>query len=1088
MPDSDLKNYVRSVLALGRDLDATSIAEALWLAAVTSATEAANPEPSSGATAAPTLTTDAGQSSRPPQTGVRLQATHRETGEDLPTQDPNPPGGTQALVRGRRVRVQRVSALPQSLALARSLRPFKRRWPNGRRLRLDIEATVHSYARTWQLVPEFRPAPERWFEVSLVIDDSPSMTLWDEAISGIATLLQHLGAFRNIRIWRMSLAGEIPMLRNEGGQTSGMDQLRAPDSRRLIIVVSDGSVPGWFRPEVWQMIRTWAMSTPTMLISPLPIRLWRRTGLDLPAVWTGPGVPGSANARLRYSVPCSLQASADGSEEWLPIPAATLSPHMLSRWAETLMRGDPRGCDALLVPVAGRTYQDEPVAGLTSGRAIVEAFLRAAAPEAARLAVLCAPFAAVSLPLLHFIRQQLVPNASTGDVAEVIVGGLFLPLEPSAPTLLRFRDGVRARLQELLPEPDAWRTYEVLIRHINTRAGTTATFAAAIYDPLGDVTLSVDLQPFAAASHEALTFLGALPTVPEEPMVVPPRRRQEQIGSTAATGLTSAFSALYANADRAAIRGLTASMGDASDVERVASRVPSWPVVASAVRQLGGDEDEFRILWKRAAAERQVGAADQRTVANLLAIYRRHVLDYFGKLEPPDFVLRRRIPIIDIYVSPTLISESEDPPRPLDIQRLDKEIYRSVLLGDPGSGKTTACKLLMYRHATESTIPVPFLVTLRDFAETDPPEYSVVGYIEHQLETFYQCPAAPGVVDGLLLSGNTLVIFDGLDELLDTSRRRDITNRIEIFCVKYPLARVLVTSRTVGYHFARLDDRHFSLYRFEGFDADQIEQYVRKWFALDEDARPSDAETFLNESAAVADLRANPLMLALLCLLYRGEGSLPRNRPEIYEKCADLMFRTWDAHRGISRSLRIGAQLEPLLRHLAWQLFSRDQVLPYVTERELVTEATAFLQRRSFESESDAAEAATEFIAFIRGRIWVFSEVGTNASGEGLYSFTNRSFLEYFAAANLAHQADTPEQLARAIEPMIISQGRESVALIAAQIENRYVEDAAERIVKTLLDGDFEWTAEESTRVRDFIIEYAQVVALPPYLTQRLSK
>jgi predicted NACHT family NTPase len=32
------------------------------------------------------------------------------------------------------------------------------------------------------------------------------------------------------------------------------------------------------------------------------------------------------------------------------------------------------------------------------------------------------------------------------------------------------------------------------------------------------------------------------------------------------------------------------------------------------------------------------------------------------------------------------------------------------------------------------------------------------------------------------------VIFDGLDELLDTSRRADVATRVEQFCIEYPLA------------------------------------------------------------------------------------------------------------------------------------------------------------------------------------------------------------------------------------------------------------------------------------------------------------
>ena len=44
--------------------------------------------------------------------------------------------------------------------------------------------------------------------------------------------------------------------------------------------------------------------------------------------------------------------------------------------------------------------------------------------------------------------------------------------------------------------------------------------------------------------------------------------------------------------------------------------------------------------------------------------------------------------------------------------------------------------------------------------------------------------------------------------------------------------------------------------------------------------------------------------------------------------------------------------------------------------------------------------------------MWVFSDAGTTAAGERLYAFTHRTFLEYFAAAQLAYDSDTPEQLA----------------------------------------------------------------------------
>ena len=46
-----------------------------------------------------------------------------------------------------------------------------------------------------------------------------------------------------------------------------------------------------------------------------------------------------------------------------------------------------------------------------------------------------------------------------------------------------------------------------------------------------------------------------------------------------------------------------------------------------------------------------LAASDIQTEPAFLAAYARHVRDYHGKLQPPDFDRRRLVPIEDIYVS-----------------------------------------------------------------------------------------------------------------------------------------------------------------------------------------------------------------------------------------------------------------------------------------------------------------------------------------------------------------------------------------------------------------------------------------------------
>jgi hypothetical protein len=457
----------------------------------------------------------------------------------------------------------------------------------------------------------------------------------------------------------------------------------------------------------------------------------------------------------------------------------------------------------------------------------------------------------------------------------------------------------------------------------------------------------------------------------------------------------------------------------------------------------------------------------ERTEASFLASYRRHVIDQHGKLEPPDFDRRRRVPISDIFVPTTIFRDASNKrerttnhnePPAVDVFGLADVLDRHVVLGDPGGGKTTAANVLMHYAASAKDRRIPFLVTLRNFAAKDPPERSVAGYIEYTLENFYQCPPPQGFIGLLLLTGRAIVIFDGLDELLDTSRRADVTARVERFCAEYPLVPVLVTSRLVGYEQAKLDETQFTTYRLGGFGDEQVAEYVHKWFMQEFGIGPAEVESwteaFLAESEAASDLRSNPLMLALLCILYRGAGSLPRNRADVYEQCAVLMFRRWDAHRRIYQDLRAGQLLEPALYHIAWWLFSRSDTRAAVTESELVVTVTKFLHGRGFEAENDARDAAREFVQFCRGRSWVFSDAGTSKSGERLYAFTHRTFLEYFAAAHLAYDSDTPEHLARSLTSRIARDEWWVIGELAVQIKDRTSTAGAQRIYATLLSSD----------------------------------
>jgi NACHT domain len=494
----------------------------------------------------------------------------------------------------------------------------------------------------------------------------------------------------------------------------------------------------------------------------------------------------------------------------------------------------------------------------------------------------------------------------------------------------------------------------------------------------------------------------------------------------------------------------------------------------AGLAQVRAEAYNARMVALLGAIERQVAALadpgrEGRDETEFLQRYRRQARQRHGFLTPPDFDRRRRVRVADIYVATAIVATGIAAgerrgwlwPRrgtardALKVGDLAERLDRTVLLGDPGGGKTTAANVLTDYFANDASGRIPFLVTLREYAAQTPIAWSVAECIEQNLGALYQCPAPEALVERLLVTGRAVVIFDGLDELLDTSRRRDVSDRVEQFCSAYPLTPVLVTSRVVGYDQARLDDTQFTCYRLGGFGDDDVAEYARKWFASQEGMPAAEAQakarSFVKESAHARDLRANPLLLSLMCILYRGAGSLPGDRAGIYARCAELLLRKWDEQRELYRKIEADHLVEPTLRYLAWWLFTRDDSRTVVTERELIAKSAEFLLRRGYETDEEAYAAARDFVEFCQGRMWVFSEAGTTAEGERVYGFTHRTFLEYFAASHLAATSDTAEDLARRLAPRVARGGWAMLGVLALQIKGQSTDQAADRGIAELL-------------------------------------
>jgi hypothetical protein len=478
--------------------------------------------------------------------------------------------------------------------------------------------------------------------------------------------------------------------------------------------------------------------------------------------------------------------------------------------------------------------------------------------------------------------------------------------------------------------------------------------------------------------------------------------------------------------------------------------------------------------------------------------YREQCVDRFKYIRPPHFEHAEKILIDTLYVSPNFKNGTEKSQEILDIHNFIVSINRTVVLGDPGAGKTTFSQRICYdfsqglgKSKYSKQDVTPLLVTLRDYGvKLSEDGCSIVQYIENISTSWYQLPPPNGVFEYLLMNGRALVIFDGLDELLDTSKRQTISDNIESFSNQYPSVPIIITSRKVGYEQAPLNRDKFSIYYISDFDDNQVKEYVGNYFTyysiVNSEERNNVISSFLTDSLNVKDLRSNPLILSLMCDLYRGEGYIPKNRPDVYEKCSELLLKKWDKIRGVHDGIILDTHLKRTLGNLAFQIYSDEKLQAGVPEKKLKRMTVEILFPKWYDDEDEAISQADRFINFCKGRAWVFSEVGSPGDGDDLYQFTHRTFLEYFTAYHIVRSYQTPTDLFLFLKPKIINREWDVIAQLALQMKNSNLEDAGNEILNQIIDESEEKESKIRFNLLSFCVRSLEFIVPTPNVIQNI--
>ncbi|GAX61116.1 NTPase [Candidatus Scalindua japonica] len=389
---------------------------------------------------------------------------------------------------------------------------------------------------------------------------------------------------------------------------------------------------------------------------------------------------------------------------------------------------------------------------------------------------------------------------------------------------------------------------------------------------------------------------------------------------------------------------------------------------------------------------------------------------------------------------------------------------RLVILGDPGSGKSTFVNFAALCFSGEflgdekinlemlrSPLPeedeekrkpqpwnhgalMPVRIILRDFAARGLPpvgEKATSDHIWQFVESELALKEYAAYLKKELIEKGGLVFFDGLDEVPEADKRRtQIRQSVEDFADTFHRCRIIVTSRTYAYQKQDWRLSEFSETVLAPFSRAQINNFIDHWYIhtanirgtnrVDAQGKAEKLKRTISGNNRLYALAERPLLLTLMASLnaWRG-GSLPEKREVLYADTVDLLLEWWVAPKTVRKSDGTIKVLQPSIAEFL--KIDKDKVRNLLNELAFTVHkcqpevmGTADISEKDLVSglidlSNNPEVKPARLIEFLVDRAGILLPRGIK-----VYTFPHRTFQEYLSACYLT-DTDFPDQIAELV-------------------------------------------------------------------------